>query len=354
MEPTQDETFMRQTLTEARRGLGFTSPNPMVGALIVKNGREVGRGFHARDGEAHAETQAIAALTNPNDANGATLYVNLEPCCHHGRTPPCTNAVIRSGIARVVVANLDPDHRVAGEGVAQLSRAGIVVETGVLAQEGENLNSIYFHFRRTGRPYVVAKAALTLDGKIAARTGDSKWISGEKSRHIAHQLRARLRGLVVGAGTLKADRPRLNCRLPGLANKQVDKIIFSRNSRDSLQGEGLLHSIQESPGRVHVVNPESLSKPSDFLNFCAAQSIDSVLVEGGRQVHTWFVKNELADRFFLFYRPAFLGNDGVSVVDAMGLDRIADLKDWKINSIEKVDDNIMIDLARGEPLCLLG
>src|SRR5262249_11888135 len=200
-------------LHRAGRGRGGAEPNPLVGAVVVRDGKVVGEGWHRRYGEAHAEVNALAAAGEA--ARGATLYVTLEPCCHHGKTPPCTDAVLRAGIARVVAAMSDPFPQVSGQGTAQLRAAGVSVEVGLGEKEARRLNAPYLKLLATGRPYVHAKWAMTLDGKIATRTGDSKWISNRASRARVHELRGRMDAILVGIGTALAGDPLLTARPPG-------------------------------------------------------------------------------------------------------------------------------------------
>jgi diaminohydroxyphosphoribosylaminopyrimidine deaminase/5-amino-6-(5-phosphoribosylamino)uracil reductase len=342
---------MALALEEARKGIGFTSPNPMVGAVIVRDNTLLATGYHSRDGAPHAEVEALSKLTG-DQARGSTMYVTLEPCCHFGRTPPCTRAIIASGITRVVLASLDPDSRVSGKGVAELRAAGVVVETGLLEADGERLNSIYFHFRRTGTPYIVLKAALTLDGKIAAHTGHAKWISNEKSRNTAHLLRRRLRAIAVGRGTVEADAPRLDCRLPGWQEKPVDKLLFSRN-RSIAALEPFLAPMRGTPGRIFLIEGEAAATAEGFIRFCREHQIDSVLVEGGGGLHRWFLENHLVHRVLLFYKPAFMGASGIPVVAGPGPDLASDLEEFTLNGVTVLENNFMVDLSKGAPLCLL-
>lgn len=211
-----DEEYMRVALKLAERGRGFVNPNPMVGAVIVKDGRMIGQGWHRKFGELHAERNALADCTeNPT---GATVYVTLEPCCHQGKTPPCTDALLAAGVRRVVIGAMDPNPLVGGRGAAILREHGVTVETGVLKKECEEQNRIFLHYIRSGMPYVVLKYAMTLDGKIATATGASKWITGEPARAQVHALRHELMGIMVGSGTVLADDPMLNCRLPDTRN----------------------------------------------------------------------------------------------------------------------------------------
>ncbi len=342
-----DGAFMALALNLARKGLGFTSPNPMVGAVVVRDGHILATGYHTKDGAPHAEVEALQQLA-PGAAAGATLYVNLEPCCHYGRTPPCTKAIDAAGISRVVVANTDPDARVAGQGIAFLREHGVVVDVGVLKEEGERLNSLYFHNRRTGLPYVVLKAALTLDGKVATRTGDAQWISGPESRAYSHDLRRRLKAILIGKNTLVQDKPRLTCRFPGSEHKPLDKIVLT-SAPHEVRELPEFKALAESPGRVFALEAATRA---GFLEFCASQKMDSVLVEGGGKVLHWFLKNHLADRVILFYRPCFMGNNGRPVVSGDGPDRLSELSDFSVVESQVLGNNVMLDLAKGEPLCL--
>ena len=204
---------MRRAIELARRGVGWTSPNPMVGAVIVKEGRIIGEGWHKKCGGLHAERNAFAALTE--SAQGADLFVTLEPCCHHGRTPPCTEAILEHGIRRVVIGSRDPNPLVSGKGAGLLRQSGVIVEEDFLREECDALNPVFFHYITTGRPYVVMKYAMTLDGKIATRTGASQWITGETARQHVHRLRGRYSAILAGIGTVLADDPMLNCRIDG-------------------------------------------------------------------------------------------------------------------------------------------
>ncbi|HEX7630744.1 MAG TPA: bifunctional diaminohydroxyphosphoribosylaminopyrimidine deaminase/5-amino-6-(5-phosphoribosylamino)uracil reductase RibD, partial [Lacunisphaera sp.] len=214
MSSVAHESFMRRALDVARRGWGDTHPNPLVGALIVEQGEVVAEGFHAKAGEAHAEVNALKALGRP-PAPGATLYVTLEPCCTHGRTPPCTEAILAAGISRIVVGATDPNPAHAGKAFELLRERGVEVITGVLAEDCADLNLIFNHWITTNRPLFAAKSGVTLDGKVATRTGDSKWITGEAARADGHRWRRLFPAIAVGAGTIRADNPRLTARLNG-------------------------------------------------------------------------------------------------------------------------------------------
>ena len=207
------EEYMRRALELARKGEGHTSPNPMVGCVVVKDGRIISEGYHEKYGEFHAERNALTRCTE--DTAGADLYVTLEPCCHQGKTPPCTDIIIEKKIARVFVGSMDSNPLVAGKGVQILRDHGIYVETGILDAECRKLNEVFYHYIATKTPFVVMKYAMTLDGKIACATGDSKWVTGEIARTQVHRMRGRYRGIMVGIGTVLADDPMLNCRVEG-------------------------------------------------------------------------------------------------------------------------------------------
>ena len=208
-----DSSYMALAVELAERGVGWVSPNPLVGAVLVKDGCVIGRGWHERCGGLHAERAALADCRE--DPAGAVLYVTLEPCCHTGRQPPCTEAILAAGIRRVVVGSMDPNPLVAGKGVELLRTHGVEVETGVLREQCDALNPVFFHYIRTKRPYVVMKYAMTLDGKIAAYTGASRWITREAARRHVHEMRHRYRGILAGVGTVLSDDPLLTCRIPG-------------------------------------------------------------------------------------------------------------------------------------------
>ncbi|MBP5706621.1 MAG: bifunctional diaminohydroxyphosphoribosylaminopyrimidine deaminase/5-amino-6-(5-phosphoribosylamino)uracil reductase RibD [Spirochaetales bacterium] len=350
-----DRQYMSLALSLAKHGLGYTSPNPMVGAVIVRDDQIIGEGYHHQCGMMHAEREALAdvhAKGNADKLSGATMFVTLEPCCHTGRTPPCTEAVIASGITRVVVASVDADERVAGHGIEILRNAGIQVDVGLMDEQNQSLNSIYYFYKRRHRPYIVLKAAMTLDGKIATSEMDSSWISNEASRSIVHELRGRLRAIAVGKNTIIHDKPRLNCRVDDehLSNKPIDKIIFAE------QGEVSTECFAPNDGRIFFADSKNLSSPDDFISFCVQNEIDSILVEGGSGIYTWFLQNDLADRIILFYRPSFMGSDGLNVVGGLGITKIHQLMNYHILNVQQVGDNIMVDLVRsgdeGAAICL--
>ena len=224
-----DEKFMRLALREARRGIGSTSPNPAVGAVIVRSGRVIAKGWHKRAGQPHAEVEALRALKNPAAAKGATIYITLEPCCTHGRTPPCTEALIAAGFARVVLGATDPNPAHAGRAVPILKKAGIRVTCGILAAECEALNVAFNKWGATGMPFVIAKAGMSLDGRLSRPPGEGQWLTSALSRADAMHLRASVDAILIGAGTLRTDNPRLTLR--GVAGRQPLRVVITRSGR---------------------------------------------------------------------------------------------------------------------------
>lgn len=249
------EHYMRRALALAKRGEGHTSPNPMVGCVVVKDGRVIGEGYHERYGEYHAERNALNSLTE--DAAGADLYVTLEPCCHYGKTPPCTEIILERGIARVFVGCMDPNPKVAGKGIRILREHGVEVYTGILEDECYRLNEVFFHYIGSRQPFVAVKYAMTLDGKIAARTGDSRWVSGEESRRHTHMLRKKYTGIMAGIGTVLADDPMLNCRI----EEGVDpvRIICDSKLRIPMDAQ-IVKTARQIPTIVAYVREEHLKE----------------------------------------------------------------------------------------------
>lgn len=312
---------MGRALALAALAEGRTAPNPMVGAVIVADGQPIGEGHHTRAGDAHAEVAALRALRSPEAARGATLYVNLEPCCHHGRTPPCTEAILRAGIARVVVGMVDPDSRMQGQGIAQLRAAGVDVQVGVLEQEALLLNRAFVSARTRGRPHVTLKAAVTLDGRIAAADGQSRWITGPEARLAGHALRDRADAILVGSGTLLADDPALNTRAPG-GRDALPVLLDSRlrcpaGARVLRAGRPPLIFVgpdadldrAQALGPARIVPLPASEGGLDLaaaLRHLAEEGVHSLLVEGGARVHRAMVGAGFADELRLFVAPKLL------------------------------------------------
>ena len=307
--------FMRRAMALAQQARGRTWPNPMVGCVIVKDGRIIGEGFHAKAGLAHAEADALARATGP--VAGATLYVNLEPCCHTDkRTPPCAQALIHAGIARVVIANIDPNPAVSGGGIALLRQAGIEVITDVLAGDGERLNEVFFHRQRSSLPFVHLKLASTLDGRIAMPDGQSQWITGEAARTHAHQLRAEHDAIAIGAGTLRTDNPRLTVRLPGFERQQPQRIIFSRSGK--LPTESHVFTDADA-ARTRVFAGTALP---EALAMLAKDGVCNLLLEGGAGLAASFLQAGLVQRVSHYLNPSYLG-DGLPALAGYGLTELS-------------------------------
>ncbi len=321
-----DQEYMALALQLAEKGAGWTSPNPMVGAVLVKDGEIIGRGYHAKCGGLHAERAALAACTGA--PAGATLYVTLEPCCHHGRQPPCTEAILQAKIARVVVGSGDPNPLVAGKGLDLLRAHGVQVTEGVLDRECRALNHVFFHFIQTGRPYVVLKYAMTLDGKLAAYTGASQWITGEQARRHVHTQRSRYRAILVGVGTVLADDPQLTCRLEG--GRDPLRVVCDTNLRTPLTANVVRTARQTPTCLATCVSQESrlapyreagcqvLSLPQSngqvslpaLMKALGSQGVDSVLAEGGSALHWSLVRDGLVNRVQAYLAPKILGGQG--------------------------------------------
>jgi diaminohydroxyphosphoribosylaminopyrimidine deaminase/5-amino-6-(5-phosphoribosylamino)uracil reductase len=335
-----EEKYMKEALRLARRGLGRTSPNPAVGAVIVREGKVIAAGYHKRAGEAHAEINALARLQGGAQP-GDTLYVTLEPCNHHGRTPPCTAAILESGIKRVVVGMRDPNPHVAGGGCEFLAAKGVVLETGLLEEACRRLNEAYIKFVTVGRPFVLAKAAMTLDGWTATSAGHSKWITNEASRQFAHRLRDRSDAVMVGVETVLADDPALSTRLKRGEGKNPIRIILDTNLRTPPQAKVLAHTDasmtwiavgDDIPARrLESREAERLSflrcpKKDGRIDLPALmdrlgeRSISSLLLEGGSTVMGAMLRERLIDKFYLFKAPKLLGGgDGIPMASGPGV-----------------------------------
>ncbi len=322
---------MLLALRLAAKGQGTTSPNPMVGALVVRQGKIIGRGFHLRPGTPHAEILALRQAGK--GARGATLYVTLEPCCHlEKRTPPCVPEILRSGVCRLVIAMQDPNPAVKGRGVTALRRAGLSVTVGVAGSEAEELNRAYCHWMKSGRPYVTLKAGMTLDGKVATAAGESQWITGESSRKEVHQLRGHVDAVLVGVGTVLADDPALTARtgprLDQLVSRQPLRIVVDSSLRTPLKSRALAHqhkaktimatTVIASAGRRSVFQKQGIelltlpviqgrvSLPA-LLKELGRRGVMSLLVEGGSEMNAAMLKAKLVDRIRLYVAPLLLG-----------------------------------------------
>lgn len=329
-EANRDYAFMTMALRLAGRGLGRVAPNPAVGCILVKNDHIIARGWTQPGGRPHAEQVALARAAE--EARGATAYVTLEPCAHHGKTPPCAEALINAGVTRVVVALEDPDPRTAGKGMAALEAAGIATRLGVLADAAADLNRGFLLKVRENRPMVSLKIAQSLDGRIASVTGHSQWITGEEARDHGHLLRASHDAILVGSGTYHADNPRLDCRLPGLSERSPQRILLcSRPPEPVPSGWWYTKAVDagqddnSSDGSVLKVQAQSalagVSIPA-VLRALADRGITRLLVEGGAGVATAFLKENLVDQLYLYTGPSLIGGDGKSAVGPLGVENV--------------------------------
>ena len=355
-----DETFMARALELALRGRGSVEPNPMVGAVIVREGCVIGEGLHQRFGGPHAEVEAIAATAG--ETTGATMYVTLEPCCHHGKTPPCVEAILAAGIARVVVAMEDPDANVAGKGLEALRDSGVEIVTGVCESEAKELLAAYVKLRKTGRPWVICKWAQSLDGRIATHTGDSKWISGEASRKRVHEVRSFCDGICVGAGTVAADDPLLTNR-SGSGRHPARVVLDGTLSIDPACQ--LVTTASESP----VIVVATTDAPADKADALAAAGVEVLrlpagdggadlramldelgkrnwtylLVEGGRAVLESFIGEGLADELMVFIAPVLIGgSESPGPVRWGDLDTVSEARRLPAPSVERIEDDLLL------------
>jgi diaminohydroxyphosphoribosylaminopyrimidine deaminase/5-amino-6-(5-phosphoribosylamino)uracil reductase len=363
---------MRLALRLAARGMGYTSPNPMVGAVVVRDGEVVGKGYHRQAGGHHAEIHALGDAGEL--ARGAVLYVTLEPCNHQGRTPPCTEAILRSGLSRVVVGCRDPNPRVSGGGVAFLRGHGLQVVVGVLEERCRRLNEAFIKHVTTGLPLVVAKVAASFDGKIASCTGDSRWISNEASRRFVHRLRRTVDAILVGVGTVIADNPGLTSRLSGRKRRNPLRIILDTNLRTPLDSRVVTEADEAltliatgpEPPRPRKMalerrGVEVLPLPLDgarvslkaLLRKLGRRDITSLMVEGGAKVHGAFFHAGLVDKIYFFFAPKIIGgNRAVPMVGGPGSERITGALGVRRVRLRRFGDDIMIEgYLEGSPLC---
>lgn len=368
------EIFMKRSLELAGSGWGKTNPNPLVGAVIVKDGEIIAEGYHEMLGCAHAE---VSALNNAKrDVGGGTLYVNLEPCSHYGRTPPCARAIIESGIKEVVIAMVDPNPKVAGSGIRMLKDAGIRVVEGVLEEEAKKLNEIFIKYITQRKPFVIMKTAMTLDGKIASARGDSKWISGESSRKYVHVIRDRAAAIMVGINTVLADNPSLTTRLDSGSGKDPVRIIV--DSRGLIPIESKVVNAESSAGVILATTsaidsekekqlldkgtriikadgPECRVDLVKLMDELYKLEIDSVLLEGGGGLNAAALNSGIVDKVMLFIAPKIIGGeDAKTPVEGTGIQFMKDAVKLKDISISRFDEDILVEgYVKGEP-CLQG
>lgn len=364
----QREQYMRRAIELAKRGIGKVNPNPLVGAVLVKEGQIIGEGYHMQYGGLHAERNAFQSLKDREAARGAELYVTLEPCCHHGKQPPCTEAIIEHGVSSVYVGSNDPNPLVAGKGIKQLEAAGIRVVTEFLKEECDALNPVFFHYITTKTPYVLMKYAMTLDGKIATRTGHSRWVSGEQSRERVQQTRNALTGIMVGIGTVLNDNPRLTCRIEGGRNpvriicdsklriplssnvvdtaKKVPTILatipphaeynrFWHEQKEALEAAGVeVLTVRECEGRLDL---------KDLMATLGEKQIDSILLEGGSTLNYAALQAGVVNRIEAYVAPKFFGGAGYyTPVGGEGVELATEALGCQLVSAETVGEDVLL------------
>ncbi len=355
-----DIAYMKMALELAEKGAGRTAPNPMVGSVIVKDGRVIGIGYHRQYGGLHAEREALASCTE--SPAGATMYVTLEPCCHYGKQPPCVNAILEAGIARVVVGSSDPNELVCGKGIATLKEHGVEVTEHVLSEECDRLNPVFFHYIQKKRPYVVMKYAMTLDGKIAAYTGKSKWITGKEAREHVHRQRDRYTAIMAGSGTVLADDPLLTCRIPGGRNpirilcdsrlripltanvirtaKEVPTILAT-----CCQDSTRLLPYEEAGCRVLTI-PEKDGHLDllELMRRLGEENIDSILLEGGGTLNWSALECGIINRIQAYIAPKVFGGAAAKTpVEGRGFSSPAEAVRLKNYTITPLGEDILIE-----------
>lgn len=349
-----DIYFLKEALKLAKKGLGWASPNPMVGAIIVKNGHIIGKGFHQKAGLPHAEIEALNSLTE--DPKGSTLYVNLEPCSCFGKTPPCINKIIESGIKQVVCCTLDPNPKVNGKGKALLEKAGVEVFAGVLEIEAKLLNEAFFTFHQKKRPFVAIKFATSLDGKMATQSGDSKWITNKKARIYARNLRGAYQAILVGIKTILADNPSLDTRIKGRKNPLriiLDPTLQIPLDAKVLRDENVLivassktamskrKKLEEKGFTVLVISSNNFPV-QELLSALKEREIISILVEGGGKTLGSFVDSKIVDKVYAFHAPLIIGGEKSVIIGGKGVQNIEESIRLTKLSFKRFDDNFLI------------
>lgn len=375
-----EEKYMRRAIELAKKGSGHVNPNPLVGAVIVRDGEIIGEGYHECYGQLHAERNAIAnAKKRGNSLEGSTIYVTLEPCCHYGKTPPCTEAIIEEKIARVVVGSDDPNPLVSGKGFQMLCEKGIEVIPHFLKEECDAMNHVFFHYIRTGTPYVAMKYAMTMDGKIACYTGDSKWVTGEESRAHVQTLRNHYKGIMAGIGTVLADDPMLNCRIEGgrdpiriIADSHLripmDSQLVRTAGQQPLIVACLPDADEEKAAQLQEKGVEVLRIPGVttaditeeqkevislpvLMKELGARKIDGILLEGGGQLNESALQAGIVDRIYCYIAPKIFGGaQAKTPVEGQGLTRAADA--WQFNRIgmQEFGQDILLEYEKAQEL----
>ena len=356
----QDRQYMKMALELAQKGMGFTAPNPMVGAVIVKNGRIIGQGYHRKYGELHAEREALAVCTE--EPKGASIYVTLEPCCHYGKQPPCVNAILEAGIRRVIIGSSDPNPLVAGKGIRILKDHGIEVTENILKEECDKLNEAFFYYIQNKKPYVVMKYAMTMDGKIAAYTGESKWVTGEAARIHVQEQRLKYTGIMVGVGTVLADDPMLTCRLENSRNPV--RIICDSHLRTPLTSK-IVRTAETIPtilassskDQQKIKNYEELGCQvlyvpeknghidlNRLMELLGAARIDSILLEGGGSLNWSALESGIVQKVQTYIAPKlFGGEEAKTPVEGKGFPDPASAVLLKNSEIIRLGDDFLIE-----------
>jgi len=356
----QDRQYMKMALELAQKGMGFTAPNPMVGAVIVKNGRIIGQGYHRKYGELHAEREALAVCTE--EPKGASIYVTLEPCCHYGKQPPCVNAILEAGIRRVIIGSSDPNPLVAGKGIRILKDHGIEVTENILKEECDKLNEAFFYYIQNKKPYVVMKYAMTMDGKIAAYTGESKWVTGEAARIHVQEQRLKHTGIMVGVGTVLADDPMLTCRLENSRNPV--RIICDSHLRTPLTSK-IVRTAETIPtilassskDQQKIKNYEELGCQvlyvpeknghidlNRLMELLGAAKIDSILLEGGGSLNWSALESGIVQKVQTYIAPKlFGGEEAKTPVEGKGFPDPASAVLLKNSEITRLGDDLLIE-----------
>ncbi len=353
---------MKQALRLAKRGMGRTSPNPLVGAVVVKDGKVVGQGYHKKAGTPHAEIHALRAAGKK--AKGATIYVTLEPCNHTGKTPPCTHAILDHGIARVVVGMVDPNPLVAGSGCRFLESKGLDVAGEVLKEECKSINRPFIKHITTGLPWVIMKAGCSLDGRIAVADGRCAWITAEDSRREVHRMRDRVDAILVGVDTAINDDPSLTTRLPGRKGHDPIRVVLDSRLRLAPQAKML---VQESTAPTLIFCSPKASKKKrqallatgakvlevsekngrvdvhKVLEILGKKGVNSLLVEGGRAIHTSFLKENLVDQVSLFMAPIFLGNESIPVVGDLNITDVGEGRRFQTSRVKRFGNDVLVE-----------
>ena len=357
------EIIMNRALDLSKRGIGKVNPNPMVGAIIVKNKRIISEGYHEFFGGPHAEVNAVKNAKE--DIKGSEIYVTLEPCSHYGKTPPCTDLIIKSGIKKVYVGMLDPNPLVAGKGIEKLRNHGIEVEVGILEKKIKRNNEVFIKYITEKIPFCTLKTAMTLDGKIATHTGDSQWISNEESRKMVHQIRNKTMAIMVGRGTVEKDNPKLNTRLNDVITKDPIRIVVDTNANIPLDSY-IITTARETKTIIAVSNRVNVEKLEPLIEAGAeilkvplinrkidlkalmkklgARGIDSILIEGGGELGWSAIESEIVDKVIAFVAPKIIGGtNSKTPIEGKGYETIKETQKLRFENVEMIQDDILIE-----------